>query len=235
MRQKYTAIVLAAGRGSRMNSDVCKQFMDLDGYPVLYYSLRAFEQSGLIHEIILVTGEDDISYCRAQIVEKYGFHKVSRIVAGGSERYLSVYEGLKAAGTADVVLIHDGARPFVTEDIMRRTIEAARQNGSGVAAMPVKDTIKLADEQQFVTATPPRERLWMIQTPQTFSYPKILAAYEQAIAQGLTNLTDDAMVMEQTTGCRVKLVEGSYRNIKVTTPEDMDIALNFCKICKKGY
>lgn len=219
---RCSAIVLAAGKGSRMNSNELKQFMDLQGHPLVYYSLQVFEQS-CVDDIVLVTGEKEEAYCRTQIIEKYNFHKVNKIVSGGSERYLSVYQGLLAVEDADIVLIHDGARPFVNHEIIERTICAAQQFGSGIAAMPVKDTIKIADEDQFAIQTPDRNRLWMMQTPQTFVYSKIRAAYEKIIARRQI-ITDDAMALELAFDTPVKLVEGSYQNIKVTTPEDLTIA-----------
>ena len=231
---KYAAIVLAAGKGNRMNSSVHKQFMELEGFPLLYYALRAFEQS-CVDEIVLVAGENETEYCRTQIVEKYQFQKVSRIVSGGSERYLSVYEGLCAVQDTDIVLIHDGARPFVTNEIIDRTIQAAAMYGSGIAAMPAKDTVKLVDEERFAVRTPPRDRVWMMQTPQAFVYQDIRAAYERILAQQTPNVTDDAMVLEQAFHKPVKIVEGSYYNLKVTTPEDMEIASAFCKKINKKF
>lgn len=216
------AIVLAAGRGSRMNSSELKQYMDLQGHPLIYYSLQVFEQS-CIDEVILVTGAGEEEYCRTQIVEKYNFQKVRKIVPGGAERYLSVYQGLLAAENAVIVLIHDGARPFVDNAIIERTIAAARQFGSGIAAMPVKDTVKVVDKDQFSVQTLDRSHIWMMQTPQAFSYPKIREAYEKVIEQHQT-ITDDAMALELAFGIHAKLVEGSYFNIKVTTPEDLVIA-----------
>ena len=194
---KCTAIVLAAGKGDRMGSSVHKQFMELEGYPLIYYPLLAFEQS-CVDEIILVVGQDEVNYCRKDIVEKYKFHKVRKIVQGGSERYLSVYQGLCAAENTDIVLIHDGARPFVTDRIIERTIQAALQYGTGVAAMPAKDTVKIADERQFVVQTPDRSKVWMMQTPQTFRYSLIRLAYDKVMEQQVENITDDAMVMECT-------------------------------------
>ncbi len=225
---KCTAIVLAAGQGSRMNSNIQKQFMTLEGYPLIYYALRAFEQSR-VDDIILVTGEKDIGYCRTEIVRRYQFQKVSRIVAGGSERYLSVYEGLRAATDAGLVLIHDGARPLVTEAVIERTIQAAAVYGSGIAAMPAKDTVKIVDEEHFAVQTPLRDTVWMMQTPQTFRYQEILRAYEVIAERQIANITDDAMVMELAFQQPVKIVEGSYENIKVTTPEDLMIAAVFLK------
>ncbi|MCF2642972.1 MAG: 2-C-methyl-D-erythritol 4-phosphate cytidylyltransferase [Roseburia sp.] len=227
-KEKVTAIVLAAGQGTRMGGKTAKQYLLLDGRPVLYYALLAFEKS-MVDEIILVAGEKDLPFCRTEIVEKYGFSKVTRIVAGGKERYHSVYQGLKAAGGADYVLIHDGARPFVSDDIISRTIEAVKKEKACVVAMPVKDTIKIANEDHYAIETPNRSKVWMIQTPQAFSYDLILHAYEKVLASGDAVITDDAMVLEKAENIPVKLVQGSYTNIKITTPEDMKIAEIFLK------
>ncbi|MBR5127226.1 MAG: 2-C-methyl-D-erythritol 4-phosphate cytidylyltransferase, partial [Roseburia sp.] len=173
---KTTAIVLAAGAGKRMNSKVQKQYLLLKEKPVLYYSLKAFEESQ-VEDIILVVGAGEIEYCQKEIIEKYGIQKVRAIVAGGKERYHSVYEGLKAAGQTDYVLIHDGARPFVSQAIIERTIAAVSEYKACVVGMPVKDTIKIADEAGYAKETPNRSRVWMVQTPQAFSYSLIYDAY----------------------------------------------------------
>lgn len=228
------AIVLAAGQGKRMQSAVAKQFLLLNNEPVVCHSLRAFEESD-VETIILVTGSDEIEYCREEIVKKYGFKKVSAIVAGGKERYHSVYEGLCALSgvlAADgIVLIHDGARPMITQEIISRTIEAAKEHGACVAAMPVKDTIKVADADGFAAATLDRSTLWQVQTPQTFRYDLVFGAYKKLLSDEAyqKGITDDAMVVESMCGGSVKLVEGSYENIKVTTPEDMIVAESFLK------
>ncbi len=229
---KCTAIVLAAGKGSRMNSGIQKQYMELNGFPLIYYALRVFEQS-CADEIILVTGQNETEYCRREIADKYRFRKIKKIVPGGSERYLSVYEGLCAAHSPDIVLIHDGARPFVTQEMIERTIQAAVQYGSGIAAVPAKDTVRITDAEQTAVQTPPRDRVWMMQTPQAFQYPLILSAYEKVLEQKASNITDDAMVLELGLQKKVKIVEGSYRNIKVTTPEDMETADVFVKHRRK--
>ena len=221
--EKFTAIVLAAGSGKRMNSKVHKQYLTVAGKPVLYYALRAFEQSE-VSEIVLVTGAGEEAYCRKEIIEKYGLKKVAAVVPGGRERYHSVYEGLCAARGADYVLIHDGARPMVDEDIIRRSMEAVKRYGACAAGMPVKDTIKLSDEEGFAEQTPERSRLWQIQTPQSFSYPLILGAYQKMLCNEDDAITDDAMVVERITERKVKLIEGSYRNIKITTPDDLVVA-----------
>lgn len=232
---KQIAIVLAAGRGKRMNSNVAKQYLLIKDKPVLYYSLKKFEES-FIDEIILVTAADEIAYCKEQIIERYGFSKVHKIAAGGKERYHSVYQGLLAAetlledGEEACVYIHDGARPLITEDILLRAKESVEQYGSGVVGMPVKDTIKIIDSDGFVAQTPNRSLVWQIQTPQCFLYTEIKNAYErlietevQLLQDGIA-ITDDAMVMELLGNRKVKLVEGSYINMKITTPEDMDVA-----------
>ncbi len=229
----YAAIVLSAGSGKRMKSDIPKQYMDLNGKPVIYYSLKAFQESK-VSEIILVCGKDDVEYCTEEIIKKYHFTKVSAVVPGGKERYHSVFEGLKAIQGADYVLIHDGARPMIDDEIIERTMEGARQQKACVAAMPVKDTIKVADPNGYVDHTPDRSTLWMIQTPQAFSYPLIFDAYDKVLkaeknAEQIPAITDDAMVAEYATGCRVKLVQGSYENIKITTPEDIHIAELFLR------
>lgn len=229
---KTTAIVLAGGRGKRMNSAVPKQFLMIKDKPVLYYSLKAFEDS-FIDSVILVTAEDDIKYCQQEIVNRYGFKKVVSIVAGGKERYHSVLNGIKAAGECDYIFIHDGARPFVTQDMLARLLETVKESHACVAGMPVKDTIKIADDNGFIATTPKRELVWMIQTPQVFDFALIQKAYlklekdEYSLLQKGISITDDAMVVEMLLGEKVKLVEGSYQNIKITTPEDLAIAEGF--------
>lgn len=223
---KYTAIVLAAGSGSRMKSNVKKQYMMLQGKPVLCYSLDAFQKCSRIDEIVLVCGENEMEQCRTQIVDAYGFTKVRHIVAGGAERYHSVYEGLKAAEDCDYVLIHDGARPFVDQKVLARILDDLPDSRASVAGMPVKDTIKMSDENQMVDCTLPREKLWMIQTPQSFAYELIRKAYDTLAEKGTQGLkiTDDAMVAEYIGHFPVKLIEGSYENIKITTPDDLALA-----------
>lgn len=222
-KETYGAVVLAAGKGKRMHSAVQKQFLMLGGKPVIFYSLEQFEQCPFINEIVLVTGEEEIDYCRKEIVEKYDFQKVKKIVAGGAERFLSVYNGLKAC-TCDFVYIHDGARPFVDQAILERTREDVKRYGACVAGMPVKDTIKISDGDGYADVTPPRSRVWMVQTPQVFAYSCIKDAYDKLIADGRIDVTDDAMVLECMTGQKTKLTLGSYENIKITTPEDLEIA-----------
>ena len=230
MKEKVMAIVLAAGRGRRMESDVQKQYMEVNGKPLLYYALDAFERS-IVDGVVLVTGHDEQEYCRREIVERYGFSKVEQIVEGGKERYHSVYEGLKAIGDCDYVLIHDGARPCIDERIIGDAIHGAKEYSACVVGMPVKDTIKVADVHGYADQTPDRSKLWMIQTPQAFSFDVIYQAYTQLFLseENQCNITDDAMVVERMTGIKVKLIQGSYENIKVTTPEDILLAETLLK------
>lgn len=232
---KSTAIVLAAGQGKRMNSKVQKQFLLIKGKPVLYYSLSCFQNSREIEEIIVVTGKDSINFCKQEIIEAYGFSKVKAVIAGGRERYDSVYAGLCACEDSDYVFIHDGARPFLTEDMIRRGKEVVLASGACVIGMPSKDTIKIADENGMVASTPSRSLVWNIQTPQIFSYTAIREAYERARQQNMADITDDAMVMERFGNIKIKLVEGSYENIKITTPEDILVAEKILEKIQKIY
>ena len=229
---RCTAIVLAAGQGKRMHSKIQKQFLEIGGKPVLYYSLHCFQESPLIQDIILVTGEEMISYCEQEIVKKYGFSKVRKVTAGGKERYDSVYAGLLCCQDTDYVYIHDGARPFITE-MVQRGYEAVKRTNACVMGMPSKDTVKLADSSGYIKETPDRKIVWNIQTPQIFSYDLIRGAYESIRKKDMTGVTDDAMVVEQETGTKILLVEVSYQNIKITTPEDLDVAETFLKKYKK--
>ena len=232
--EKFTTIVLAGGTGKRMHSHIHKQYLTLAGKPVLYYALKAFEESD-ITDIILVTGADEEAYCKRKIIVKYHIGKVKAIVPGGVERYHSVYAGLCAAEGADYVLIHDGARPLVSADIIKRSMQAVKEYRACVAGMPVKDTIKIADEDGYAKLTPERSKVWQIQTPQSFSYPLVYEAYRKMLADEDSAITDDAMVVERMTNQPVKLIEGNYRNIKITTPEDLAIAEIFVEKTLKKF
>ena len=223
MERKYscTAIVLAAGQGRRMGTDLPKQFLPLCGKPVLWYSLNCFQNSDLTDRIILVCGKEWIGYCEEEIVRKYGLSKVKTITEGGENRYDSVYNGLKACADTEFVMIHDGARPFITDGILRRGLLGAEKTGACVIGMPSKDTVKIADQDGFIKETPQRSSVWIIQTPQVFRYSLIREAYGQIMKSGTVNVTDDAMVVEQTLGTKIALAEGSYENLKVTTPDDL--------------
>lgn len=220
------AVVLAGGRGKRMNSDTPKQYLQINGYPVLYYSLKAFEDS-CVTSIVLVCGKGEEDYCRKEIVEKYHINKVKAVVEGGRERYHSVFNGLKMVKDSDYVLIHDGARPFITEKIIQDNIDAVIQKKACVTGVPSKDTIKIAAEDGSVAQTPDRSRVWIVQTPQTFATSLIYSAYEQILQMPEISVTDDAMVVETVLKQPVYFVMGDYRNIKITTPEDLQVAGSF--------
>ncbi len=241
MKKRCTVVLLAAGSGSRMKSDIAKQYMLLGGKPLIWYALHVIEESSVIDDCVLVTGAEDISYVQEEIVERYGFYKVDTIVAGGKERYDSVYQALKVIESGEMrvrnrdgyVFIHDGARPFLTEDILRRDYEAVKTFRACVTGMPVKDTIKLAGQDGCAVQTPDRNFVWQIQTPQVFETALIIEAYKKLTkekerwqAEGMS-ITDDAMVVENFMFLPVKLVQGSYQNIKITTPEDLVIAEAF--------
>ena len=221
---KTVAIILAAGSGSRMHSKIKKQFLKLGEYPVLYYSLTCFEKSSKVDEIILVTSKEDMEFCRKEIVDFYEFSKVKAIIEGGNERYLSVYEGLKKCQDCDYVLIHDGARPFVNQKMIEDSIEQVKKTGACIVGVPVKDTIKKVDESGWIKDTPDRQALWNVQTPQTFAYSLIKKAYDKAIEMKNRRFTDDAMVVESLGEASIKMILGSYKNIKITTIEDLQIA-----------
>lgn len=225
-----TAIVLAAGQGKRMNSKVHKQYLLIEDKPVLYYSLQIMEES-FLDDVVLVVGPGEEEYCRREMIEKYGFTKVRTVVQGGKERYHSVANGLRAINwQCDYVFIHDGARPCISLEILERAYESVVTDKACIVGMPVKDTMKIADDAGYVESTPPREKVWQVQTPQVFETKLIRSAYTQLMEeeqslldQGIT-ITDDAMVVEYFTQTPVRLVEGSYQNIKITTPDDLVIA-----------
>ena len=225
---KVTSIILSAGKGKRMNSSISKQYMMLNGKPLIYYTLKAFETS-ITDDIIIVTGADDKDYIRNEIVEKYEFKKISKIVSGGKERYNSSYNGILAADDADYVLIHDAARPCITQANIDELIHNVKQYKACIPGVPVKDTIKIVNENGEVTDTPDRNKLWQIQTPQAFDRELILDAYHKMIAKKDYLVTDDSMVVEKFSDIKVRIIVGEYTNIKVTTPEDMRIVEKMIK------
>ncbi|KOR26359.1 2-C-methyl-D-erythritol 4-phosphate cytidylyltransferase [Clostridium sp. FAM 1755] len=216
---KNSVIIVAAGKGKRMNSNISKQFLKIKNKPILYYTLNKFSNHKDIDEIVLVTLEDKIEACK-NIIKKYNIDKISKIVSGGRERQDSVYNGLKAVSKdCDVVLIHDAARPFVTSNIIDDGIKYAKQYEAAACGVTPKDTIKIKDKKGFSIDTPNREDLFIVQTPQCFSYNVILDCHEN-LKRHNRKVTDDTMVLE-TYGKSVYLYEGSYSNIKITTPEDL--------------
>lgn len=223
MEPRMTAVILAGGKGRRMQSNTPKQYLPLCGKPVLFYSLRAFSNSA-VDSIVLVVGEGEEEYCKKEIVEKYGFSKVTHIVTGGTERYHSVYNGLLAAKKADYVLIHDGARPFITEAIIKKAMNLVKEKKACVVGVPVKDTIQIVSATDEITETPNRNLTWAAHTPQCFAYPIALQAYQKAIEADDDTVTDDAMVVRKYSNVPVFMMEGDYNNIKITTPDDIKTA-----------
>lgn len=229
------AVVLAAGSGKRMGTGTKKQFLLLKEKPILYYSLKAMQDS-FMDEIVLVTGKEDIAFCKEEIVDRYGFDKVKTITEGGRERYHSVALGLEKLGPCDYIFIHDGARPFLTQDILESSLRDAKECGACVTGVPVKDTIKITDENGFVKETPSRRSLYAVQTPQTFSaaliregYRRLLEQEDDLLSAGIA-ITDDAMVVETLMNHPVKISKGSYENIKITTPDDLKTAEGFLNV-----
>lgn len=218
-----SAVIVAAGKGTRMNMDINKQYLEICGVPVLARTLQVFEDCRFINEIVLVVNEYEILYCKQNIVDEFGFTKVRTMVAGGIERQDSVYNGLQEVDkSCDIVLIHDGARPFVNEKNIISSIHAAYEFDACCIAVPVKDTIKRSDKDDFVVETLDRSSLWLIQTPQAFKYELIMYAHKKALEDGFTG-TDDASLVERL-GHKPKLVMGGYDNIKITTREDISVA-----------
>jgi 2-C-methyl-D-erythritol 4-phosphate cytidylyltransferase len=227
-QSKTTAIIVAAGKGKRMEKNINKQYILLRDKPVIAYTLEVFERVELIDEVILVVGEGEIGYCQKEIINRYKIKKVSAVIAGGKERKDSVNRGLSAVKPdCKIVVVHDGARPFITEDIIEASIKEAERWGAAAAAVPVKDTVKRVNRNMEVMGTLIREELWAVQTPQTFHFILLKEAYGQEIAD-LWNITDDAMLVERL-GHKVKIFKGAYENIKITTPEDLDIAEGILK------
>ncbi|MFC1846918.1 2-C-methyl-D-erythritol 4-phosphate cytidylyltransferase [Chloroflexota bacterium] len=220
--KKTAAIIVAAGRGKRMGG-VDKVFAPLAGKPVLAWSAEVFQQSLLIGQIVIVLSKNNIEPGK-KLVADMGWSKVSHVCAGGEERQQSVANGLELLEDCQWVLIHDGARPLISEALIKDGLKAAEKSGAAVAALPVTDTIKLADDDNFVIGTPPRKSLWAVQTPQVFQFDIIIQAHRLAGSMA----TDDASLVERLNH-RVKLYGGSYDNIKITTPADLAIAETLLK------
>ena len=224
---KATVLIPAAGAGRRMGGSVRKQYLELAGKPILAHTLSLFEDHPLVENIYLIVPPDDISYCQQQIVDSYDFRKVSRIIAGGDQRQDSVRNGLKALSQDGFcqakrpILIHDGARPLFDNRQLPQLIEVIAKTGACVIGVPVKDTIKDVENCEIMSS-PDRNRLWQAQTPQGFQYQLIKNAFDRADQDNFI-ATDDASLLERL-GYPVQILEGSYRNIKVTTPEDILIA-----------
>lgn len=213
-------VIVAAGRGTRMGTKESKQYLLLRNKPIVVHTLEVFQKQALVEEIVLVTGAEDADRCR-RWVEEYGITKIKAVVTGGAERQYSVYRGLEYLDT-EWVMVHDGVRPFVRPEEIQSCYEEAKRTGASVLAVPVKDTIKQVGDGGLVASTPDRRTLWAIQTPQTFRLQQLKEAYEAAEREGFLG-TDDSSLAERA-GLPVAVVEGSYQNIKITTPDDLEYA-----------
>ena len=221
-------VIVAAGTGSRMNMGINKQFIKLEGKEIIAYTIEKFYNNSNIEDIVVVVKEDESEFFKKEILDKYNFKNV-KIAYGGKERQDSVYNGLKLLDEkCDVVLIHDGARPFVSDKIIDKSIEEAKEHKAIVVGVPVKDTIKVIDNDKNIVDTPNRSVLWAVQTPQTFDYNILIDAYKDAFKNKFYG-TDDAMLVERI-GYKVKMLEGSYNNIKITTQEDLNIGSQIVRV-----
>lgn len=225
---KIAALIPAAGQGKRMGSQLNKQFLSLAGLPILLHTLKIFQACERISEIVIVGGLEEVEYIKNEIVDKHQLSKVIQVVAGGAQRQHSVYNGLRVL-SADVeyVAIHDGARPLLTPDTLDQVLAAAMKSQATIVAVPVKDTIKIVDQHQTVQQTPDRATLWSVQTPQVFSKELVRKAYIQAQIDNYLG-TDDASLVERL-GWPVEVIMGSYENLKITTPEDLEVAENILR------
>ncbi|MCF6462466.1 2-C-methyl-D-erythritol 4-phosphate cytidylyltransferase [Clostridium sp. Cult1] len=223
-----SVVIAAAGMSNRMGSKINKQFISINNKPILAHTIGKFERCRYVDEIIVVAKEDDIEYCRKEIVKRFKFNKVSKIVRGGKERQDSVYNGILALNErCNIVLSHDGARPFVNIKNIVDGIEGAIKHGACVIGVPVKDTIKIVGNHNHIDSTPKRDFLWAAQTPQCFKKEIIMEGYKKAINDNFIG-TDDSSLVERL-GIDVKMVMGSYENIKITTPEDLIVAESLLK------
>lgn len=221
-------VIVAAGTGSRMNMGINKQFIKLEGKEIIAYTIEKFYNNSNIEDIVVVVKEDESEFFKKEILDKYNFKNV-KIAYGGKERQDSVYNGLKLLDEkCDVVLIHDGARPFVSDKIIDKSIEEAKEHKAIVVGVPVKDTIKVIDNDKNIVDTPNRSVLWAVQTPQTFDYNILIDAYKDAFKNKFYG-TDDAMLVERI-GYKVKMLEGSYNNIKITTKEDLNVGSQILRV-----
>jgi len=218
--KSVVAVVPAAGQGTRMGGATRKQYLSLGGIPLLVLSLKVLQQIDSIREIILSVPEYDRDYCWREIVNPFGLRKVTQIVAGGQRRQDSVRNGLLAiTDSPDLVLVHDGVRPFIGGALVEAGISCAAKTGAAVVAIPIHDTVKRVDTQGVIRETLTREGLWLIQTPQVFRFDWLMEAHQQA-QQEHWEVTDDAALIERK-GYAVSVVEGSCFNIKITRPDDL--------------
>ena len=223
MNRHISTLIPAAGEGSRMAMKVKKPYLTLAQKPILAHTIQRFEENSAVDEIFVIVNEADVEACQATVLAPYAFQKVQALVAGGASRQMSVYNGMCALSTdVDFVIVHDGVRPFVTNETIFACLAAADEWGAAVAAVPVKETIKVANAAGFIAETPVRDRLWTVQTPQVFRKSLLEEAHRTAQERRYT-ATDDAALVEQL-GAAVKLVQGQETNLKITTPVDLRIA-----------
>ncbi len=231
---RVAAVIPAAGAGLRMGADRPKQFLLLDGKPVLAVTLEAFEASPAVSAVVLVVPAEAVSSCRQELVKGFGLTKVLCVVAGGARRQDSVRLGVEACPPeCDLVVVHDGVRPLVPPDLIERTVTGAREHGAAVAALPAKETVKTATEDGWVDRTLDRGSLYLIQTPQAFQRGELLGAHRRALEEGWEEMSDDALLLERI-GRPVRIVEGAEDNIKVTTPNDLEVARFLLARRRKG-
>ena len=232
---KTVAVIPAAGAGLRMGGGTAKQFLEVDGRPILALTLEKFQNCQAIDGIILVSPPDDLESCKRTIIDKYGLTKVFKVIAGGDRRQDSVRLGIEASGGEyGLIVIHDGVRPFIETDLIELAIVAAMKDRAVITALPAKDTVKKVGESGFVLETYERKSLWLVQTPQVFRYEDIIAAHHRALMERWEDVTDDASLIEKM-GIPVKVIPGSEYNIKVTTPQDMELARYLLARSNKGY
>jgi 2-C-methyl-D-erythritol 4-phosphate cytidylyltransferase len=228
LMSKVTVLIPAAGMGRRMGKVVAKQFLPLGDKPMLAHTLLAFQRASEIDEIIPILSKEDMESCLRDVIEQYHITKVKTLVVGGKERQDSVMNGLqKLEKDASVVLVHDGVRPFVTHDMIKESVELAKKGECVAVGVPLKDTVKEVDDKHLVRHTLERSRLWAIQTPQAFPVKILKRAYEESYKHKAYG-TDDAMLVERA-GSKVRVIMGSYENIKITTPEDLILAEEILK------
>ncbi|MCX5860711.1 MAG: 2-C-methyl-D-erythritol 4-phosphate cytidylyltransferase [Desulfomonile sp.] len=225
------ALITAAGYGKRMGADVPKQYLHLEGLPILVRTVQAFVDHPMIERIVLTAPPSEEEYCRNLILESFEFNEIIEIVSGGAARQASVYNGLKHIANHNIVVIHDGVRPLVTSDVITRTIEAALHSGAAIACVPVRETVKKKNGSCLETIS--RSNFWFAHTPQTFQTSLIITAHKKALEEGFTG-TDDAVLVERMNHT-VTLVEDSEDNIKITTPTDLELAALLLRRRERPY
>jgi len=225
MKQSVVAVILAAGRGLRMGGELPKQYLELEGRPILAHTLAAFDKASSIDALVIVS--NDIEHVKERVLMPYPVSKPVFFVQGGEERQHSVWNAVQFIKECDIIVIHDGVRPLIAPEVIEKSVKAARLHGASAVGMPCKDTIKETDHRGFAVRTPDRSRLWEIHTPQTFKFSLFKSAHEQAARDGFLG-TDDSSLVERL-GHPVKLIEGGYYNIKITTREDLELAVRLLR------